>query len=845
MKLGWHTGRVLPRWHPLQTWRLSSRMVVMSLFLLLVVQALGFVVIRGGLERNARRALVEELLVGERVWARLLEQRATKLGQGAALLAADFGFRSAVASNDQATIVSALENHGARIDASMVGLLDTTFAVRAHAETLAPPLPATPATPATPEGAPRGSALLPSLVKLAPVLAQHGSLVAVVDGKPYQFVMVPMRAPVVVGWVLMGFELDRAVVSDLQAVAGLDASLVLRSEGAGRTVLQSSLGAGEPLQSLTRLPLGAGELVLAGAPHLARTVPVSAGGGPQQLVVSFTGSLTRALAPYQQLQLTLGALTALGLALFGLSNLWVARRITQPLRGLVRASERLGRGDYDTPLNQAGRADEIGELAKAFEHMRQNIGAQQREIRQLAYWDRLTGLPNRVQFRDTVQAAAQRGEPLAVVMLDLDRFKHVNDVLGYSFGDRLLQSVAQRLREAVRPGDMVARLGGDEFALLLPLADAAMAQGLVKRIATAFEAPLVLDDQRVDLSAGLGIAVCPDHATEADALISRAEVAMYAAKRHTAGAQVYEPSLDNGSAQTLSLLSELRSAVDNNELRLFLQPKVALADGSLCGAEGLVRWQHPERGLVPPLQFIPFAEQTGFVRQLTLWVFGEAARQQSALLAMGVRRVSINLSTRDLLDTELPDKLEALLTLHCARADAFCLEITESAIMDDPQRAEATLNRLSQRGYKLSIDDFGTGYSSLAYLKRLPVNELKIDQSFVKGMEPQPGSSGAEHLGDVKIVRSTIDLAHNLGLTVVAEGVESAAILHRLAEMGCDEAQGYHMGKPMPLVDLQLWALRWKAAQSAAAGPATAAAGKPATGPGSAAAVPVRQTTPA
>jgi EAL domain-containing protein (putative c-di-GMP-specific phosphodiesterase class I) len=293
----------------------------------------------------------------------------------------------------------------------------------------------------------------------------------------------------------------------------------------------------------------------------------------------------------------------------------------------------------------------------------------------------------------------------------------------------------------------------------------------------------------------------------------------------------------------------LRHAVENNELRLFLQPKVALADGSLCGAEGLVRWQHPERGLVPPMQFIPFAEQTGYVRQLTLWVFGEAARQQAALVAMGVRRVSINLSTRDLLDTELPEKLEALLTRHNASAEAFCLEITESAIMDDPQRAEATLNRLSQRGYKLSIDDFGTGYSSLAYLKRLPVNELKIDQSFVKGIDPKPGSGGPADQGDIKIVRSTIDLAHNLGLTVVAEGVETAAVLQRLAAMGCDEAQGYHMGKPMPLVDLQLWAVRWKAARSAAAAPVVEPAAKPATGPEtgpeSAAAVPVQQPTPA
>jgi diguanylate cyclase (GGDEF)-like protein len=453
----------------------------------------------------------------------------------------------------------------------------------------------------------------------------------------------------------------------------------------------------------------------------------------------------------------------------------------------------------------------VGALARAFEQMRGSIGQQQRQIRQLAYWDRLTGLPNRVQFRDAVQQHIAAGGALAVVMLDLDRFKHVNDVLGYAFGDRLLQGVAERLQHVVRPGDVVARLGGDEFALLLPGADAALAQGVATRIAAAFEEPLTLDDQRVDLSAGLGIACGPEHATDADTLLSRAEVAMYAAKRRTAGAQLYHASLDNGSAQTLSLLSELRRAVDNDELRLFLQPKVALATGALVGAEALVRWQHPQRGLVPPMQFIPFAEQTGFVRQLTLWVFEETARSLPVLAELGIERVSINLSTRDLMDGELPDKLEAILQRHGVRAEAFCLEITESAIMDDPARAEATLNRLAARGYKLSIDDFGTGYSSLAYLKRLPVQELKIDKSFVMGMEREEG--------DAKIVRSTIDLAHNLGLSVVAEGVENAAIQQRLAEQGCDEAQGYHLSRPVPLAALQAWALE----QGHRRAPATAA----------------------
>ncbi len=799
----WGHGRSL------SSWRLSTRIAALSLLLLLLVQGMGFVALRAAIENNARQQLEERLQVGARIWARLLEQRATQLGQSAALLAADYGFRSAVGSDDRETIVSALDNHGARIDAALSALLDTRMAVRAVAEG-------------------HGAALLPTLNALAPQLAETGSVVAVVDGKPYQFVIVPMRAPLLMGHVVMGFELDRTLLDDLRAISGLPAALIARSPpmpNKPRTpdeVLHDGLPAG----ALAAAD-GHGRVQAQGGEHLVRDLLVSSD-AQTQVLLRLAGSVEEAVAPYHMLQVVLAALTLIGLVLFGLGSAWTARRVTRPLQALVAASHRLGRGDYDTPVATLARSDEVGELSKAFEHMRLNIAANEREIRQLAYWDRLTGLPNRLQFRDAVVAAihdhtsarspADSATPpparLAVIMLDLDRFKHVNDVLGYASGDRLLVGVAERIAQVVRPGEVIARLGGDEFALLLPGADAELAMSVAQRIAAAFEQPLTLDDQTVDLSAGLGIACWPAHALEADALLSRAEVAMYAAKRRTAGAQLYEAALDSSSAETLSLLSQLRQAIERDELRLYVQPKIALDTLRLCGAEALVRWNHPTRGLVPPLQFIPFAEQTGFIRQVTLWVFAQAARQQQMLAAMGVQRLSINLSTRDLLDPELPEKLDALLARHQARAQGFCLEITESAIMDDPQRAEATLNRLARQGFKLSIDDFGTGYSSLAYLRRLPVHELKIDQSFVKGME------GAG--GDVKIVRSTIDLAHNLGLSVVAEGVETAALLQRLRELGCDEAQGYHMGRPMPMAELAGWAARW--AELNAAAPAAASA---------------------
>ena len=766
---------------------LILKLVGVSILLLLIVQAAGFAVVHVGIDRNARLQLARELDNDERVWLRLLEQNAERLRQGSALLAADYGFRAAVSSDDQPTIQSALENHGARIGAAATALLDTRLALRAAS--LASELPQMPAE-------------LPLVVQALAAQPQ-GSQVAVIAGRPYQFVMVPLRAPLVIGWVLMGFPVGQPLADEMRQLLGVDVAVRVQA-GASTTLPVATVPA--PVRARLLQP-GALPLELQAGTHTllvrARALP-AVGGEVHTLLLR---SVDTVVGPLRQLQLLLAVITAAGVLLFALGNGAMAQRLTTPLRSLLTATRRLAGGDYSEPLRHTGRSDEIGDLARSFDGMRLEIARQQAEVRDLAYRDRLTGLPNRERFRQAVmQAIAAQpplgSTPLAVLLLDLDRFKHVNDVLGYAFGDRLLQAVAQRLRpHASQAPDLVARVGGNEFALLLHGADPTRALKAAQTIVQAFEAPLELNEQTVDLSAALGIACWPGHAADADGLLNRAEIAMYAAKRTLSVVQMYDPALDSSSAQTLTLLGDLRRAVEQDELRLFLQPKVALQGHHTLAAEALVRWQHPQRGLVPPMQFIPFAEQTGFVRQLTLWVFEAAARWQAQpqARALGVR-VSVNLSTRDLLDPDLSHRLDDILQRHGVAATAFCLEITESAIMDDPQRAEAMLNRLAQQGFRLSIDDFGTGYSSLAYLRRLPVQELKIDKSFVMGMQ------SAE--GDAMIVRSTIDLAHNLGLSVVAEGVESADILEHLRRLQCDEAQGYHISRPLPLDDYLAWQAR-------------------------------------
>ncbi len=423
------------------------------------------------------------------------------------------------------------------------------------------------------------------------------------------------------------------------------------------------------------------------------------------------------------------------------------------------------------------------------------VRRQMEEIQHRAYYDELTGLPNRALFRDRVEqailAAGREGQFPVVMLLDVDRFKEINDALGHETGDELLRDLGERLRGQLRAHETLARLGGDEFAILLPSAGVEEATACAERIHAALEEAFPIKGLPLEVAASLGVAVYPEHGEDADSLLQHADVAMYLAKAAHAGTAVYDADQDENDADRLALAGELRRAIDEGELVLYYQPKADLQSGKIVGAEALVRWLHPERGLIPPNDFIPMAERTGLIKPLSRHVVASALRQCAAWNAAGLElNVSVNLTIPDLLDLDLPDRIAAGLAETGVRPDQLELEVTESTILADPFRVRAVLNRLNEMGLRLAIDDFGTGYSSLAYLKRLPVQTIKIDRSFVMEM--------CEDASDATIVGSTIDLAHNLGLDVVAEGVESQEIWDALSERGCTLAQGYFIGKPMP-----------------------------------------------
>ena len=433
-------------------------------------------------------------------------------------------------------------------------------------------------------------------------------------------------------------------------------------------------------------------------------------------------------------------------------------------------------------------------LARVSRRLRNHV----ERIRYQALHDDLTDLPNRLHFRtsisESIEEARRDGSRVAVLLLDLDRFKEINDTLGHQSGDELLKELATRLRALTTERVLLARLGGDEFGIVVYGAGASVALDLAQHVRAVIEPPFLIQGIPLVIEASIGISIYPEHGDDVDALLQKADVAMYGAKDRRLGIAVYDSNLDTNTADHLALMSELRRALEGEEIVLYFQPQADVRTGTVVGAEALIRWQHPVRGLMPPNDFVPHVERTGMSTALSAYVLSGAARQLREWRDQRVDvSLAVNLTMHDLLDVSLPDRVAEMLEHFAVDPTRLELEITERVIMADPVRVKNVVERLKLIGVRLAIDDFGTGYSSLSYLKSLPLDVIKIDRSFVMGMD-RPS--------DRAIVRSTIDLGHNLGLTVVAEGVEDQETLDELNRYGCDLVQGYLIARPAATLDL-------------------------------------------
>ena len=743
---------------------LRTRIAVTFLLLLTVVLAAALGAVSIANRTNAERDVQHQLQNGTDTLQRLLNNNRRLLTQAARAVADDYAFREALAGHDTETQVSALANQGDRVGAAMVVLTSLDGHVIATS------------------GSNAAAGTLFPIEALRHDSTQSNAASVIVDGgRVYQLVAVAVRSPLPVAYIAMGFELDHDAARELANATGLRVRLSIKSDGAWRDVL--SIG---PDNASTATDLVSKRIELN---SLDRT----------QVAATLSRSLSEALAPFERLTDVLFLIAGASLIAFIVAAFWIARNITQPLQELTQSVDRIRDGTYDVRLDMQ-RQDELGVLAEGLQLMQSAVMSRDQSIRRLAYEDGLTGLMNRTAFGSSLQQVLDttRQGTIGVAVINLNRFRRINEHLGYSVGDAVLRDMAARLSDVASVHSCVARLAADQFAAYARLPDSITLQAWGTSLLKALADPVIVENQPIDISASIGLAAVGVEASPAHELLRWAELALERARREKRPLALYEAALKSESRDQLSLLGELRHAVEHDELRLVFQPKIELATGRIAGAEVLLRWQHPTRGLLSPAAFIPFAEQTGFIRWMTRWTLDRAiARGAEWYRAGEPLALAVNISAADLGDLRLDARVAALLTRHQLPPALLTLELTESGFIEDPERALQMLNSLAALGVNLSIDDFGTGYSSLSHLARMPVHEVKIDRSFIQGME-----SESEYAA---VVRSAIEMGHSLGLKVVAEGIETASSAERLREFGCDIVQGFLYAKPMACEHLQAW----------------------------------------
>ncbi len=756
-----------------------TRLLRWMLGLILASQGVTIVLVLAATERSAENHAYEALERGGRDFDRLLADRERQLLSSVEILASDFGFKRAVATRDVPTIASVLENHGGRIGSDVTLLLD----LEGRQTAAFPPVSA--------------DGVFTHLVGRSE--GEATTTVLELAGAPHQVVLVPVHAPLRVGWVAMGFALDDELALALRELSGLEVSFVGARDALPASTLpaaeRESLGRwvasheGLPAESVPARPEGSDWI----------TLSVRFGNGGAGAVLQTSHS--EAMAPYEALRAELLVLFALSLAGALAGSMLSARSFARPIRALADAAKRISSGDYGTEV-AVSSADEIGVLAETFRTMQGAIREREQEIRRQASHDGLTGLPNRTVAPTAldwlIEESAQSGASLRIALLDIDRLKDVNAALGQPAGDAALRTVAERLQTRLAGSGFVSRVGGDEFLVVFPEDGSADGVERVRGFLADLEEPLTYGGARVGIRATAGVLRAPEDGGSAEDLLRRAEFAMVTAKAERLPLAEFEPGHEEDNRRRVAILSDLGQAIVDDALDMHYQPKIEMATGELVGVEALIRWEHPQLGPMRPDLFVALAEQAGSIGALTEWVLRHATTRAAAWATRGYEiKVGVNLSAHDLADPRLAQRIRRHVGEAGLAPGSLHVEVTESAVMADPEGGARILGDLRGAGIRVSLDDFGTGQASLAQLKRLPVDELKIDQAFVRHMR--------EGTPDEVIVRSTVELAHALGLRVVAEGVEDRLVWRLLARAGCDVAQGYGISRPLAEPDFLEW----------------------------------------
>jgi len=746
------------------------------------VQAIALTTLFAGKQNQESREITNRLNTAKTLITEKFDGRSNYLAAFAETVAKDYGIKE-VFGDDTRTLLVALNNHRDRIDADLAMAISKENKITAQLQLITSDL--------NDEKIVKG-AEQDKVFRFIDWL-EDGSNVHFyqIDKKLYQLSLSPLTVgSQTLGWIGFGFEIDETLAQQTLKLTHLETDFVFKNDDKWQLVASSNSNAS--LQFSNRIINNDIPEDYIGIGHLM------ANDDNEQFGIALYGFRADFVSVLQDKWWQLLMLTLLALLVSLVGAYYIALSITRPIKALVKQAKIIARGEYSESVTLKDKS-ELGQLANEFNSMQSAVLTREKKIIHRANHHSLTELPNRNAVLNKIELLASDETAFLVYHLNLSRIKDVNESLGHDVGDSLIKAAAERLKK-VKPCCLLGHLGSDEFVLIVQDKEKVSIDDMVKRILDSLEQSFDFNGISLQLQSKIGVARYPTHCSDGKSILQMSDTALNFSRKHNNTLQVYDASLDINSVERLKLINDLKFAISDDQLELHYQPKLNLKTGIVTHVEALVRWQHPELGMVPPDDFIHIAEQTGQINALTNWVFLTALKQYNTWKELGINiNIAVNISAENLKDPQFDNFIRRTVNEQNVPSQFITLEVTESAVVDNPQAAIALLRKFKNDGFKISIDDYGTGYSSLAQLKQLPVNELKIDKSFVQRLETDED--------DQIIVRSTIELAHNMGLSVVAEGIEDQYTLHWLARHGCELAQGYFISRPQHTDKLTPWLL--------------------------------------